>query len=282
MFGCVRSDGWQIHEGIDIRCMERDRNGEPLDPILATADGFVAYVNDRPGLSNYGNYVFLKHRIDGLEIYSTYAHLSEIRKGLRPGVTVKAGERIGTMGRTSNTRDRISKDRAHVHFELALIANERFPAWYQKRFPGQRNDHGIWNGQNFLGLDPRLVFLEQKERGSEFSLLEFVRNQTELCRVAVRDTSFPWLRRYTHLVRRNPLADAHGVAGYEIALNYNGVPFQLIPRTGTELKSSQRFHLLSVNEQEYEKNPCRRLVLRKDGNWQLGEAGVRLLELLTY
>src|SRR5881296_2947055 len=37
-FGCVRSEGWQLHEGLDIRCLQRDRHGEPMDPVLATAD----------------------------------------------------------------------------------------------------------------------------------------------------------------------------------------------------------------------------------------------------
>ena len=35
----VRSDGWQIHEGLDIRCLQRDKHGEPTDPVMATADG---------------------------------------------------------------------------------------------------------------------------------------------------------------------------------------------------------------------------------------------------
>ena len=55
-FGCVRSDGWQIHEGLDIRCLQRDKHGEPADPILATADGTVVYINTRPSLSNYGKF----------------------------------------------------------------------------------------------------------------------------------------------------------------------------------------------------------------------------------
>src|ERR1700704_3284425 len=50
-FGCVRSEGWQVHEGLDIRCLQRDRRGEPVDPVMATADGTVAYVNTRPSLS---------------------------------------------------------------------------------------------------------------------------------------------------------------------------------------------------------------------------------------
>src|ERR1044072_6251338 len=34
-FGCVRTDGWQMHEGLDIRCLQRDKRGEPIDAGLA-------------------------------------------------------------------------------------------------------------------------------------------------------------------------------------------------------------------------------------------------------
>src|SRR5271170_4188032 len=88
-FGCVRSDGWQIHEGLDIRCLQRDRRGEPTDPVMATADGTVAYINRRPSLSNYGNYIVLRHEVEGLEIYSLYAHLQSVREGLQAGQAVK-------------------------------------------------------------------------------------------------------------------------------------------------------------------------------------------------
>src|SRR5258708_35988486 len=47
-FGCVRSGGWQMHEGLHIRCLKRDKRGEPMDPIMATADGTVIYFNTRP------------------------------------------------------------------------------------------------------------------------------------------------------------------------------------------------------------------------------------------
>src|SRR5262245_11497348 len=40
-FGCVRTEGWQLHEGLDIRCLQRDKHGEPIDPVMASADGTV-------------------------------------------------------------------------------------------------------------------------------------------------------------------------------------------------------------------------------------------------
>jgi murein DD-endopeptidase MepM/ murein hydrolase activator NlpD len=146
-FGCVRTDGRQMHEGIDIRCLQRGRHGEPTDPVMATADGTVVYFSTRPALSNYGKYVVIRHFIEGIEIYSLYAHLSEIQPGLVVGKQVKAGEVIATMGRTSNTGETITKDRAHVHFELNVFVNEGFAGWYKQTFPKQRNDHGIWNGR---------------------------------------------------------------------------------------------------------------------------------------
>lgn len=279
-FGCVRSDGWQMHEGLDIRCLQRDKRNEPTDPVMASADGTVAYINRKAALSNYGNYIVLRHRIDGIEIYSLYAHLSEVAAKLKVGDNVRTGEVIATMGRTANTREGISKERAHVHFELNLYLNEKFPTWYKKHFPGERNDHGSWNGQNMAGLDPRLILLE--EHKGKFDLLDFIRGQTELCRVIVRDTSFPWLKRYQALIQSNPVAAKEGVAGYELALNYNGVPFEVIPRAASEIKSKSRFQLLSVNGEEYKRNPCRRLVTPKGSHWQLTSRGINLLDLLTY
>lgn len=288
-FGCVRSEGRQFHEGLDIRSVERDRHGEPLDPVLATADGVVAYINRRPSLSNYGNYIVLRHRIHGVEIYSLYAHLREISAGLNPGASVVAGQPLGIMGRTANTREGISKERAHVHFELDLFVNDRFAAWFRKHHPRERNDHGVWNGQNLVGLDPQQVFLEQRRLGPRFNLLDLIRSQTELCRVLVRRTQFPWLRRYAALVQPNPRAERQGTAGYEIALTFNGLPVRLIPRAASEIApvsstspGAAEFKLLSVNESEARRNACGKLLVRRAAGWELSWQGVRTLDRLTY
>jgi peptidoglycan LD-endopeptidase LytH len=113
-------------------------------------------------------------------------------------------------------------------------------------------------------------------------LLHFIQDQTELCRVIVRVKDFPWLKRYPELVRPNPTAEKEGIAGYEVALNYNALAFELIPRAASEIKGRAKFQLLSVNEAEYHKNPCRRLVTRRGRRWALTSHGIRALELLTY
>ena len=255
MFGCVRTEGWQMHEGLDIRSVQHDKHGEPTDPVMATADGMVVYINHRAGLSTYGKYIMLRHVMAGLDTYSLYAHLSEVRADLRPGVRVRAGERIGIMGRTSNTRQRIGKDRAHVHFELGFLVNDRFPVWFKKNRPGERNDHGAYNGQNFVGLDPRRVFLEEEALGRNFSLRRFLLGETELFRVRVRATGFTWLQRCPALIMPNAKLGNQPVAGYELVLDYNGLPFQVIPCPASEFKGKSKFQLLSVNAAEVRASP---------------------------
>ncbi len=279
-FGCVRTDGWQMHEGLDIRSVQRDQRGEPTDPVLATADGTVMYVNSKSGLSNYGKYIVVRHIIEGIEIYSLYAHLSEASTA--SGKTVRAGEIIGTVGRTANTGDPISKERAHLHFELNVLMNDKFSAWFKKNLPGERNDHGAWNGQNLNSLDPREILLAERDPAKKFSLLNYLRSQTELCRVLVRATNFSYLQRCAPLVLKNPKADREGVAGYEIALNYNAVPFSLMPRAASEIKGAGKIQLLAVNEAEQRAHPCRRLVTQRGSQWQLTAKGQREIEMLIY
>ncbi len=280
-FGCVRNDGWRMHEGLDIRHLQTDRHGEPTDPVMATADGTVVYFSKHPGLSNYGNYIVIRHIVEGLEIYSLYAHLSEVSPDLRIGQAVKGGQMIGIMGRTSSD-ETILKDRAHVHFELNVLVNDNFASWFTRNMPGQRNDHGEWNGQNLNGLDDREILIEEHNPVKKFSLLEFLRSQNELCRVQVRSTNFPYLHRYPQLVLSNPVAQKQGIAGYEVALNYNGVAFALRPLAESELKSRSKFWLEDVNDTEYHAHPCRKLVVEHGGRWQLADGGLRELGLLVY
>jgi murein DD-endopeptidase MepM/ murein hydrolase activator NlpD len=280
-FGCVRTDRRQMHEGLDIKCLQRDSRGEPADPVLAAAAGTVVYINDRPALSNYGRYLVIRHLIGGVEVYSLYAHLHSIRGDLKAGISVQAGEPVAVMGRTSNTAETISKERAHVHFELNLFYSDHFAAWYRTHFPRERNDHGVWNGENLVGFDPRLVLLAERGDGTNFDLTTWLQHRVALCRVLVRKADALWVKRYPMLVAPNPLAQKEGVAGYEISLDYNGLPFAWVPRAASEIKGPAKYRLLSVNEAEETENPCRKLVRQQAGRWQLAPNGISLLDLLT-
>src|SRR5438105_13448575 len=88
----------RFHEGIDIRCLHRDANGEPLDEVRAVADGKVAHVNVVPGYSNRGKYVVIEHPWAGANYYSLYGHLSSI--AVQPDEPVRRAQRIGVMGYT--------------------------------------------------------------------------------------------------------------------------------------------------------------------------------------
>jgi len=281
-FGCVRTEGHQLHEGLDIRCLQRDSRGEPIDPVMATAEGIISYINPRPALSNYGRYLVIQHAVPGLDIYSLYAHLSHVRDDLKVGSPVKAGEVVAIMGRSSNTREGISKDRAHVHFEVDIMINERFAAWFDQTFPGQRNDHGQWNGRNLLGIDPAVVLKESATRGSNFSLLDMLRRQREMCRVVVKQPSLSWVRRNPALMHPNPRAQKEGVAGYELALNFMGIPFEFTPRSAAELQGIEPFQLQSTSEVVVQTFPCQHIVTLRHGRWELSHHGQEQLELFGY
>jgi len=281
-FGCVRSDGFKLHEGIDIRSIQRDRSGEPTDPVLAAAEGTVAYVSHRPQLSNYGRYIVVRHYVERLEVYSLYAHLAAIESVIRPGERVRQGQRLGTLGRSTNTREAIGKDRAHCHFEIDLVVNDRYAAWHSANLKGMRNDHGNFNGHNLLGIDPWNVFLEQRRLGTNFSLTQFLRSRPELCRVQIRDTDFPWVKRYRPLIDRNPVADREGIAGYEVSLSFNGMPCRMIPKAASELKSASKWTLISVNEAEARANPCGKLVFKRGQLWTLTGRAEQILSLLLW
>src|SRR6266404_6515910 len=119
----------RFHEGIDIKPVHRDANGEPLDEVRAIADGKVVHTNFVPGYSNYGKYIVIEHRWDGSSYYSLYGHLSSIQ--VHPGDTVQRGQRIAVMGYTGTG---LNQERAHLHLELDLMFSRQFEAWYNTFF----------------------------------------------------------------------------------------------------------------------------------------------------
>ena len=249
---------------------------------MASADGTVAYLSTRAGLSNYGIYLVLRHQIEGLEVYTLYAHLSSVRKGLRVGDSVRAGEVVATMGRTTNTREGISKDRAHLHFEIDLVANGRYAAWHAGNLKGIRNDHGNFNGRNLLGIDPAAIFREQSRLGAGFRLVQFLQSRPVLARVAVRGGQPAWVRRYPQLLVRNPAAEREGVAGYEFALAFNGLPIRITPRSAREFTGNGKVQLLEVNPAELAQHPCGKMVFKRGQVWTLLPKAQELMDLLTY
>lgn len=162
LWGSVRSNGAQFHEGLDIRALNRDRNGEPTDRVTAAMDGVVRHVSTRAGDSNYGRYIVIEHPGQSPAVHTLYAHLARIEPGIARGVTVKRGQVIGVMGHSSNGN--IPKERAHLHFEIGLRMTDQFESWYGWKKFGSPNVQGAWNGMNLMGIDPK-EFLDRWRSG---------------------------------------------------------------------------------------------------------------------
>ncbi|HEY4758745.1 MAG TPA: M23 family metallopeptidase, partial [Chthoniobacterales bacterium] len=168
----------RFHEGIDIRCLQRDARGEPLDNVRAIADGKVVHNNQVPGYSNYGRYVVIEHDWNGSPYYSLYGHLSEI--AVNVGQRVNRGERIARMGYTG---EGLNQARAHVHLELNLMFNRNFESWHDRNFHDP-NHNGIYNGLNLAGLDIARFFLEHEKR-PDLSVPQFLAEEETFYKVTV-------------------------------------------------------------------------------------------------
>lgn len=230
LFGCVRSGGTQFHEGLDIKSVQRDRRGEPTDPVLAAMDGVVRYVARIAGQSNYGRYIVVEHPNLTPAVYTLYAHLARIDASIRTGSTVKAGQEIGIMGHSSSGS--IPRERAHLHFEIGLRATDNFEAWYRGKKFGNPNEHGVWNGMNLIGLDP-LDFLRQWRSGRVDDFQQYLDRLRPVVKVRVVTYRVPdFIQRYPSLLQK-PLPTGP-VGGWEIACNATGLPFAWTPLTPGE------------------------------------------------
>ena len=183
----------RFHEGVDIKPVYRDRDGEPLDTVRAVDAGYVAYVNDAASASSYGKYVVVEHIWSGMPFYSLYAHLGSTR--VKVGDNVRQGEMLGRLGYTGRG---INKRRAHVHFEINLLLNESFGRWHDAYFRG-RNRHGIYNGMNMAGLDVAALYMEMRH-DPELTIERFMRRQAPFFVVRIPNEGaldlhfrYPWL-----------------------------------------------------------------------------------------
>jgi peptidoglycan LD-endopeptidase LytH len=233
LFGCVRTHGAQFHEGLDIRPITRDARGEAADKIFAAMDGVVRHVNSTPGNSAYGRYIVIEHPDETPAVYTLYAHLARMEPGIRPGVAVRRGAPIALMGRSAGGYA-IPKERAHLHFEIGLVATtQTFGAWYAWRKFGSPNEHGAYNGMNLMGLDPE-DFLREWRRRRVDNVQEYLDKLRPAVRVRVAVRRTPdFITRYPSLLRKPPPLGL--VAGWEIECNATGVPFAWTPLTAAEL-----------------------------------------------
>lgn len=254
-FGDVRNNGYKFHEGIDIKSVRRNGGGEALDKVCFAMDGTVCLVNNTAGDSEYGRYVVLLHEDADVEVYTLYAHLSEIAPGFSVGSRVKAGQRVGTMGRSASYP--IAKAQAHLHFEIGLRLGDSFDKWYaSKKYP-QKNHFGNFNGMNLYGFDPLAFFTAVKEGGVDSGFAGYIRSLPTAFVVRVYTRSVP------DFVRIYPaLTDNDGYdCGWDIHFTWYGMPqkFERIKNPRADAKEGE-FEIVKYNAGELGRK-CRRMVL---------------------
>lgn len=278
LFGCVRTGGTQFHEGLDIRPTSRDRQGEATDPIFAAMDGVVRHVSLSPGKSNYGRYIVIEHPEQKPAVYTLYAHLARAEPGIRPGVRVRAGQTIATMGRSAGGYA-IPKDRAHLHFEIGLRLTDDFASWFAWKKFGNPNDHGLYNGMNLLGIDP-LDFLRKWRAGRADSFQRYFDQMRPIVKVRVATTRVPdFIRRYPELLRR-PIEGI--VGGWEIECNDTGLPFAWTPLSPAEVRgmSANEVKIVSVDAAAERAYRCKQLVKPRKGGHVPGDDLRTVLQLV--
>jgi len=225
LFGCVRDTGHKFHEGIDIKATQRDKKGEPTDPIFAALDGKVVYINSIAGNSNYGRYIVLEHPQADVPVYTLYAHLSAIAPGLKLGQAVTAGTTIATMGHSGT--ENIPKERAHMHFEIGVRLSDDFATWYKEKKFTTPNEHGNYNGMNLLGCDP-LVFFEQIRSGKFKGFAAYLQGLPTAFTLRVTTTRVPEYATHYPALLAKPIPLA-GLAGWDVDFTWYGVPTKLTP-----------------------------------------------------
>jgi len=88
------------HSGVDLK-------GEKGDPVTVIADGEIIKAEFD---ATYGNYIKVKHEINGEVTYSKYGHLSKI--DVEVGDFVNKEDKIGEVGATGMATG------PHLHFEM--------------------------------------------------------------------------------------------------------------------------------------------------------------------
>ena len=261
----------RFHEGIDIKPLQRDARGEPLDEVRAIADGKVVYANLAAGASNYGRYVVVEHHWEGSDYYSLYGHLASV--AVEPGRKVSRGERLGIMGHTG---DGLDQTRAHVHLELNLMLSRHFQAWYVNSIKSDPNRHGIYNGINLNGLDIARLYLAQRRRPG-LTIPQFLADEETFYKVALPGGgNLDLVERYPWLLRKAPPTPP---ASWVVSFNAAGVPLQVTP--GEDAVPSPTLAYVKKTSGSYAER-TRGMVTGSGEKARLSENAQRLMQLLIW
>ena len=106
---------WKFHSGVDMP-------GRIGDPIYATGDGVVEYVERSRARYGYGTQILINH---GYGYKTRYAHLNKLH--VEKGDTIKRGQLIADMGNTGISTS------PHLHYEVIYNRSHVNPINYFDR-----------------------------------------------------------------------------------------------------------------------------------------------------
>ena len=280
MFGFVRTSEPEparlfehFHKGIDVRALHRDPKGEPTDVVRASAEGEVVRVNLDEKISDYGKQVILRHDWGGQPVYTIYGHLASI--AVEVGQKVEAGDPLGIMGWTGPG---LSRDRAHLHFEITFQINGKFAEWVETAKPGrlwQPNRHGEWNGLNLMGVDP-VPLLKAAHEGRPMSCQECLASQASgfVVRTPIPLGQPDWLR-WTRKQLIGP-----GEKSWELEMTPWGLPLSV---KGSSEMAEMPILLANPGRPNEGKYYCRTLVQSDGkGGMKLSKLGNQTLAMMMF
>lgn len=106
---------WKFHSGVDMP-------GRIGDPVYATGDGIVEYVERSRARYGYGTQILINH---GYGYKTRYAHLNKLH--VAKGDTIKRGQLIADMGNTGISTS------PHLHYEVIYNRSHVNPINYFDR-----------------------------------------------------------------------------------------------------------------------------------------------------
>jgi murein DD-endopeptidase MepM/ murein hydrolase activator NlpD len=261
----------QLHEGIDIRPVRRDAQGNPMDGVRAAATGKVVHLSRESGASNYGRYVVLEHLWDGCRYFTLYAHLASI--SVEVGQSVRQGEELGTMGYTGAGIDR---ERAHLHFEVCVMLSRNFEGWHDANFRKDPNHHGIYNGLNLVGADPAALLIAA-HKNPALKISDFLAAGEPTFKITIKNSPhFFLIREYPWLVAAGEIANP---PAWTITFSRYGVPMK-IQAAATPV--AQPVVAWVKETGELYSRSTKNLVTGPQGSPRLTESGLRFAQLLTW
>lgn len=100
-----------IHIGLDL--------GAPAGtPVHAPCDGIIHSFGYNPAEGDYGHVVVTEHRLDDLDFWLLYGHLSASSSAFKQvGSKVRAGDQVGAVGK----RHENGHWPEHLHFQVSLL-----------------------------------------------------------------------------------------------------------------------------------------------------------------